>query len=259
MSTKSSSSSRQTTKLESGTASRSMTHFQQVGEFHDTFGHPQRQELYLDCFEKEPKLAKFRIALMREELKEFNDAFAKHDLVEMADALCDLSYVTNGAGQCLGINLDVLSSEMGVDISTPNNLGPVDLSSCEKFSKEIIEGAKLIEDTLNNFCAYVETQDMGEMAESLVRILEHTYALGHRLNFKMNQMFCEVHRSNMTKVCATVEDASASIDFYLSDPESRYEKPSIRIKGQYFVIYDAKTSKILKNHRWETPNLKQFF
>jgi len=254
MSVKSNSSSRKPTN-----EIDSISHFQQVGEFHDTFGHPQRKELYLDCFDQEPQLAKFRISLMREELKEFNEAFAKHDLIEMADALCDLSYVTNGTGQCLGIDLDTLLSKMGIDISTPDNLGSVDMTACEKLNKEITDGAKLIKDALNNFCAYVETQDMGEMGESLARILQHTYGLGHRLNFKMDQMFCEVHRSNMTKVCSTIKDANESIDFYLSDLESRYEKPTIRIKGQYFVIYDAKTSKILKNHRWETPNLKQFF
>lgn len=242
-----------------GSGASITSHFQQVGEFHDTFGHPQRKEPFLDCFEQEPKLAKFRISLMREELKEFNDAFAKNDLVEMADALCDLSYVTNGAGQCLGIDLDILASEMDVDINTPANLGSVDMNACVSQKDDIVNGVKLIEEALNNFCSYVETQDMGEMAESLVRILQHTYALGHKLNFKMDQMFREVHRSNMTKVCSTIDDANASIDFYLADPECRYEKPSIRIKGQYFVIYDAKTSKILKNHRWETPNLKQFF
>ena len=235
------------------------SHFQQVGEFHDTFDHPQRKEPYMVLLEQELKLAKFRILLMREELKEFHDAFAKHDLVEMADALCDLSYVTNGAGQCLGIDLDILSAEMGVNISTPDNLGLVDMDACENRIEDINCGAKLIGDALDDFCACVETQNMNKMAESLVKILQHTYALGHSLNFKMDNMFREVHRSNMTKVCSSVEDANTSIEFYMADPERRYENPTIKIKGPYFVIFDAKTSKILKNHKWEMPNLKYFF
>jgi predicted HAD superfamily Cof-like phosphohydrolase len=73
----------------------------------------------------------------------------------------------------------------------------------------------------------------------------------------MDNMFREVHRSNMTKVCSTVEDAKESIDFYLR--EGKYKNPSMRVKGKYFVVYDAETTKILKCHKWETPNLKQFF
>ena len=238
---------------------KTKTHFQQVGEFHDTFGHPQRSEPFLDCFVIEPKLCEFRISLMREELKEFNDAFAKNDLVEMADALCDLSYVTNGAGQCLGIDLDTLCTEMNVNINTPSTLGPVDINACETMHQQIIDDAKLIKKELYNFCTYVNSQDFDDMAESLVRILNRTYTLGHKLNFKMDQMFREVHRSNMTKVCSTIEDANSSVDFYLADPEKRYANPSIRIKGGYFVVFDASTSKILKNHKWEMPNLKQFF
>ena len=74
-----------------------MTHFQLVGEFHDTFGHPQRTQPYVDCFRENPQLLQFRLSLIEEELKEFIEA--KTD-VDRFDALCDESYVVNGAGQC---------------------------------------------------------------------------------------------------------------------------------------------------------------
>ena len=54
-----------------------------------------------------------------------------------------------------------------------------------------------------------------------------------------------------------MEDVNMSIAFYKK--ENRYKNPSYKIKNDYYVIYDAETSKILKNHKWETPNLKQFF
>jgi predicted HAD superfamily Cof-like phosphohydrolase len=233
-----------------------MSHFQLVGEFHDTFRHPRRKELYRNCFESEPNLVPFRISLMREELTEFKTAFLKDDLVEMADALCDLSYVTNGAGQCLGIDLDRLRNEMHLDIESEGTYH-VDLDILKKDPSIVDNGLKELERTLNDFCVYADNQDLGVMAEALARILKKTYDLGHALGFNMDAMFREVHRSNMTKVCSNIEDALASIDFY--SKEGRYKNPSMTTKGKYYVVSDADTTKILKSRKWEQPNLKQFF
>lgn len=250
----SSSSSASTTSFVQPSDTRS--HFQLVGEFHDVFGHPQRREIYHDCFDVEPKLVPFRLALMREELNEFKDAYNKNDMVEMADALNDLSYVTNGAGQCFGVDLDTLMRDMNIDISTPASLPEIE--SCESVDvRSTVESSLVeLEQHLNSFCLASDARDVKRMCESLARILEATYCLGHKLGFNMEQMFREVHRSNMTKVCSNIEDAEKSVDFYRAD--TRYTSPSIRFKAGYYVVYDADTSKILKNYKWETPNLKQF-
>ena len=232
-----------------------MTHYELVGEFHATFDHPQKDKLYNECFTSEPKLVPFRISLMKEELQEFKDAYEKKDYVEMADALCDLSYVANGAGQVLGINMDLLMEKMGIDISTPDNLSKVDT---EKDQSTIIDlGLTLITKTLDDFCTSADSKNLDQMSSYLANIIKEVYDLGHRLNFDMDKMFREVHRSNMTKVCSNVEDAQASIDFYKTD--ERYKNPSMKIKGKYYVIYDASTTKILKNHKWEMPNISKYF
>jgi predicted HAD superfamily Cof-like phosphohydrolase len=193
---------------------------------------------------------------MREELNEFRDAFTNEDLIEMADALCDLSYVTNGAGQCLGMNLDNLIIDMKVQIHTPNNFNSHVGNFCDKNNEMIKVGLNDMESYLNKFYESTKTENLKVMSECLVYILDSTYKLGHKLNFNMDKMFTEVHRSNMTKVCSNIEDAKESVEQY--EKEGRYAEPSIRIKGPYYVIYDKTTSKILKNHKWETPNLKQF-
>jgi predicted HAD superfamily Cof-like phosphohydrolase len=247
-----------------------LTHFDLVGEFHDTFGHPQRKELYEDCFESDSKLIPFRISLMYEELKEFKDAYVKQDLIEMADALADLSYVTNGSGHTLGINLIKLAEKMMIDISTPKTLKKVDANIFETNPDFIDEGIRTIEAILDKlikrtfirmFCSSSEKSEeklsVEKIGEYLVLILAATYNLAHSLGFNMDCIFREVHRSNMTKVCTNIEDAEESVKLY--EEEKRYKKPSIRRKGQYFVVYDAETSKILKNHKWENPNIKQFF
>ena len=52
------------------------------------------------------KINKLRIDLIREELDELTDAMNKKDLLEVADALTDILYVTYGAGHAFGIDLD---------------------------------------------------------------------------------------------------------------------------------------------------------
>lgn len=64
-----------------------------VAEFHRTFGHPVLSDPQIPAAER----CALRVALLREELEELSAAIADHDLVEVADALCDLQYVLSGA------------------------------------------------------------------------------------------------------------------------------------------------------------------
>jgi predicted HAD superfamily Cof-like phosphohydrolase len=64
-----------------------------VAEFHRTFHHPVLTAPQLPPDNR----AQLRVALLAEELKEFEDAIADRDLVAVADALCDLQYVLAGA------------------------------------------------------------------------------------------------------------------------------------------------------------------
>ena len=54
----------------------------------------------------EDKIIQLRIDLIKEELKEFQEAIKSKDLLEIADALTDILYVTYGAGHSFGIDLD---------------------------------------------------------------------------------------------------------------------------------------------------------
>ena len=58
------------------------------------------------------KINKLRFDLIKEELEELKEAFDKKDLLEVADALTDILYVTYGAGHALGINLDKCFEEV---------------------------------------------------------------------------------------------------------------------------------------------------
>ena len=79
-----------------------MTNFEKVGVFMKTFGQNVKQS---SSFSSE-KINALRVSLIKEELNELIEAMNKKDLVEVADALTDLLYVTYGAGHAFGINLD---------------------------------------------------------------------------------------------------------------------------------------------------------
>jgi predicted HAD superfamily Cof-like phosphohydrolase len=58
------------------------------------------------------KINKLRIDLIKEELQELTEAMDNKDLLEVADALTDILYVTYGAGHAFGINLDKCFDEV---------------------------------------------------------------------------------------------------------------------------------------------------
>lgn len=64
----------------------------QVEEFHKTFKAPVLDKPELAPVDR----AKLRVSLIQEELNELQEAIENNDLVEVADALCDLQYVLSG-------------------------------------------------------------------------------------------------------------------------------------------------------------------
>ena len=85
-----------------------MSNFNKVGTFMKTFG----QEVKANPSFSSDKINKFRIDLIKEELKELIDAMNNKDLLEVADALTDILYVTYGAGHAFGIDLDKCFDEV---------------------------------------------------------------------------------------------------------------------------------------------------
>jgi predicted HAD superfamily Cof-like phosphohydrolase len=85
-----------------------MTNFQKVKTFMEIFGQEVKSK---PSFSSE-KINDLRYNLIKEELAEFKEAIDKKDLLEAADALTDLLYVTYGAGHAFGINLDDCFNEV---------------------------------------------------------------------------------------------------------------------------------------------------
>jgi predicted HAD superfamily Cof-like phosphohydrolase len=143
----------------------------QVSEFHHTFKHPILNHATIPAKER----CQLRIDLIAEELKELQEAVDDKNMVEIADALCDLQYVLAGA------------------------------------------------------------------------VLE--FGLGNQ--FKA--LFDEVHRSNMSKACKTVDEANQTIAHY---------KTTANVDAYYkeidslFLVYREGDHKTLKSINYSPADLK---
>lgn len=134
----------------------------QVAEFHRTFKHPIQENPRIPAKER----AALRVALLAEELKELQQAIDEDNLVEVADALCDLQYVLAGA------------------------------------------------------------------------VLE--FGLGE----KFKALFDEVHRSNMSKACKSVDEANKTIAHYLAKENTEAHYKEI---DDLFLVYRTSDQKTLKS------------
>ena len=151
-----------------------MSNFNKVGTFMKTFG----QEVKTKPSFSSDKINKLRIDLIKEELDELQEAMKNNDLLEVADALTDILYVTYGAGHAFGIDLDKcfdevqnsnmsklgengepIYNESGKVMKGPNyfkpNLSKFEVTSfCFKFTKSKTTALLLILSCLSTFILY---------------------------------------------------------------------------------------------------------
>ena len=85
-----------------------MSNFEKVKTFMTTYG----QEVKKSASFPDENITKLRLKLIKEELEELEQALNDKNLLEVADALTDILYVTYGAGHSFGINLDACFEEV---------------------------------------------------------------------------------------------------------------------------------------------------
>ena len=121
-----------------------MSNFNKVGTFMKTFG----QEVKTEPSFSTEKINKLRIDLIKEELQELTDAMHNKDLLEVADALTDILYVTYGAGHAFGIDLDKCFQE--VQNSNMSKLGK-DGNPIYNESGKVMKGPNYFKPDLSKF------------------------------------------------------------------------------------------------------------
>jgi len=94
------------------------------------------------------KINSLRYDLIEEELEELKIAMKNKDLLEVADALTDILYVTYGAGHAFGIDLDQCFDEV-----QNSNMSKLDENGKPIYNEagKIMKGPKYFKPNLNKF------------------------------------------------------------------------------------------------------------
>mgnify|MGYP001296674156 FL=1 len=121
-----------------------MTNFEKVGLFMKTFG----QDIKIKPSLSSEKINTLRINLIKEELDELKKAIEEKDILEIADALTDILYVTYGSGHAFGINLDKCFDE--VQNSNMSKLGS-DGKPIFNEAGKVMKGPKYFKPNLSKF------------------------------------------------------------------------------------------------------------
>ena len=121
-----------------------MSNFNKVGTFMKTFG----QEVKTKPSFSSDKINKLRIELIKEELDELKEAMDNNDLLEVADALTDILYVTYGAGHAFGIDLDKCFDEV-----QNSNMSKLDENGKPIYNDagKVMKGSKYFKPNLSKF------------------------------------------------------------------------------------------------------------
>ena len=126
-----------------------MSNFKKVKHFMETFG----QEVKNKPSFSTDKINKLRYDLINEELEELKVAIENKDLLEVADALTDILYVTYGAGHAFGIDLDKCFEEV-----QSSNMSKLDESGKPIFNEagKVMKGPKYFKPNLSKFLDYTK-------------------------------------------------------------------------------------------------------
>ena len=121
-----------------------MSNFNKVKTFMETFG----QEIKAKPSFSTDKINTLRYELIKEELEELKVAMENNDLLEVADALTDILYVTYGAGHAFGIDLNQCFDEV-----QNSNMSKLDENGKPIYNEagKVMKGSKYFKPNLSKF------------------------------------------------------------------------------------------------------------
>ena len=126
-----------------------MSNFESVRKFMQTFGQIVKDKAE---FPNE-KVVKLRYDLIKEELDELKEAINQKNMIEVADALTDILYVTYGAGHAFGINLDKCFEEV-----QNSNMSKLDTNGKPIYNDKgkVMKGPNYFKPNLSKFVAWLK-------------------------------------------------------------------------------------------------------
>ena len=107
----------------------------------------------------------------------------------------------------------------------------------------IVEEVEELKDAIRN-------RDILEVIDALTDILYVTYGAGIAFGIDMDRAFSLVHKSNMSKLAVSEEDAQRTVSWYKNNAHLHpYDSPSYvpNQTGTHYIIRNENSGKILKN------------
>ena len=252
------------------------TNFQKIIEFHASFGLPHCETVNIQNLQNF-KIASLRVKLIQEE---FNELCNAPNIVEQLDAIGDLLYVVYGAGTSFGFNLDTAFNEYCIRqfashqfasaVCNPNN----ETNFCKAMKLCAVENIKL--STQHPDPSYIEYEESVDFEEQirefshallmcntskvqliLVHMLYSLYSVGYYCGYDLDMLFTEIHRSNMSKLCNTEEEAIETVKWYFENQRDRYPEPAYGSvpNSDKWVVFDKTTDKRLKSIHYSPPKI----
>lgn len=273
------------------------TDFQKVVDFNHQFGVNLHFSLQPNIFDTEPKNVEFCMKLIREEIKELNDAVVAKDYIETIDALADILYVVYGMGARIGVDMDLAMDVFRIDHTTltmewlaenkntfdyglnytndkenthfqritaqnfnkTNNASFDCITNCDYVLSTYL---KEISNSLNNVEFAVANKDYSQTIKNLCSIAHYSYLTSALLGTDMDVAFNIVHENNMSKLCATEDLAKETVQHYILQKDTLgYDSPAYRLapNGIHYVVYNESTKKILKSKSWKPVDLTTMY
>jgi predicted HAD superfamily Cof-like phosphohydrolase len=95
----------------------------------------------------------------------------------------------------------------------------------------------------------IEQKDFIECVDALADIMYVTLGAFTAIGIDADQAFDLVHKSNMSKLCCSEEEAKQTVQWYKENESHRYDSPNYRKSEDniHWVVYNENTKKILKN------------
>jgi NTP pyrophosphatase (non-canonical NTP hydrolase) len=108
----------------------------------------------------------------------------------------------------------------------------------------------LIKEELSELEEAVRAKDLVETIDALADLIYVVQGMGSSLGLDVDRAFDIVHRSNMSKVCKTEDEARETVAFYEANKDVLgYDSPAYRKSpdGKHYVVDNQSTMKVLKS------------
>lgn len=117
----------------------------------------------------------------------------------------------------------------------------------------------LIQEELNELKQAIEDGNLVECVDAFCDIQYVTSGALHEFGMANNfdEAFDEVHRSNMSKACETIEVANETVKHYANKGEDSVDS-YIKEKDGKYLVYRTSDDKILKSINYSPANLEKF-